>query len=225
MVRMGACPTPYGESDEGDEEYFGYEGLVALWYGPMSGAMTTGDADGTLLGHPERASYNGAVVKTGFDWDGDGLPDVATGAPGYSVDDESTLGAFYLETATPSGDMDLPTAHLVITGGEDELFGGDASIADLDGDGELDLLVGCGYAYVSANSASYTNCEGAWLFYGPLSGDLTTADADTHFEGDGLPGGEVMLLPDQDGDGTGEVLISDLDSSDGALLVFDHPEY
>ena len=68
-------------------------------------------------------------------------------------------------------------------------------MGDADGDGTADLLLGS-----AAN-------DRAWLFYGPLAGELTVADADVVMTGTAGAGISVGFVGDHDGDGNVDLAI------------------
>lgn len=140
----------------------------------------------------------GAVLASG-DMDGDGLVDVAVGAPeAWSPTLSQRTGRVYLHLAA------YPATALVRVGLPSHTsFGQTVTVVDVDADGRADLLIGApradylatdngrGYVYYSASLPSYLNALGAdALFHGatqPWSsfGRGVTAldlDADGHLD-------------------------------------------
>jgi len=115
------------------------------------------------------ASVGASLSMTG-DVDGDGAADILIGDPGYGYD---SRGRVFLVDAggPPVGDVDLATDAYYIEGaaGNDSIGYTLDFAGDVDGDGYDDILV--------FTSALYTT----YLIYGPLSADITTADADAWF--------------------------------------------
>ncbi|MFN3685122.1 MAG: hypothetical protein ACK41F_14475, partial [Fimbriimonadaceae bacterium] len=78
-------------------------------------------------------------------------------------------------------------------------------LADLDNDGRADVLVG-----VAAGSAPGGGAGNVYVFYGPVVGTLTPADADAVFvgaaEGDNL-GTAIANVGDTNLDGVDDVLL------------------
>ena len=182
-----------------------YAGAAYLFEGPLSGLMDPGDATATLAPtSTEARAHFGAVVANVGDLDGDGLDDLAAGAPGADDAGLSPGGAFiYYGTAT--GLSHSPGATFF--GTEDsKLFGTDlAGLADFNGDGAADLAIG-------AEANDYYN-GAVYLFFGPVSpGSARTADdADLSCLGPDA-GYEVGLVAtiaasDHDGDGLADLLV------------------
>jgi hypothetical protein len=163
--------------------------------GPILGTSTFEDAGHTISG----SAMLGAGRSLGVgDVDGDGLADVALGAP-----DGDLAGQFVLYG--PIGaDVDLDTQSDVQLLGEPGTAAGHGSdLSDIDGDGLADSLVG---AYEGSS---------VYVTYGPLTSatvDLE-ADADHVLYGDG--GAVVHGGGDVNGDGFGDLAISATASKDG----------
>ena len=82
---------------------------------------------------------------------------------------------------------------------------------DLDGDGFDDLVVGDTWA-----SGAH---GGAWIYRGPVTGSLTTADADDFFDAGysyGWGGSGVAIVPDMNADGMDELLVGSYGADIGA---------
>ena len=148
----------YGDLAAGAPVALDSAGAVTLWWGgaSLSGARTTAEADMTLSGNDE-GDYAGLALSAA-DMDGDGLTDLAVGAPldGRSGD---PAGAVYLVfgEAGLSGTLTLDDAAGAIftdTTAYDS-FGVSVAIGgDLDQDGLPDLAAGA-YAYKNATGRAF----------------------------------------------------------------------
>ena len=115
-----------------------------------SGSLASAAARMTGVSEYDEA---GTVVAGGFDWDGDGLDDLAVDAPCEFPG--ANPGHVYLLLATPAGTIPLSDADVILTGEDDGDGAGRALAAagDVDGDGLDDLLVGAPYRDGSTGSA------------------------------------------------------------------------
>ena len=148
----------------------------------------------------------GTTVLAVGDLDGAGSVDLVVAAP---ADDTmgTNAGAIYLFSGPfVAGDLDTSDASAVLYGSEDEEAGKRLSGGlDINGDGEVDLLV-------SAHRANPSKRGAAHILYGPIEGDLVLAtDADVSFTG-GFNfdrfGDGVWLTEDVSGDGLNDMVMS-----------------
>lgn len=159
-----------------------------------------GDQDVTTFG-PGSDAY-GSTTAVG-DLDGDGYDDLVVGDWANSTVD-ITFGDF------SSGDEVLAGgADVQISGSSDEL-GWAIHVADLDGDGQDDLV-----AAAPTESVSPGRLGVVYVFYGPLtSGSFTTSDADVEIVAppatDGGYFGWSLTSGDYDGDGDRELVVGDV---------------
>ena len=143
---------------------------------PPAGSFNSG----VLLTGEAAQDFAGMSVAILGDTDGDGLAEIAVGAP-YSNAGAEGGGATYLLGAPLSSQRSLGDAPGRILGEEEGAALGFSLAApgDVDGDGLHDLLVG-GWGADDAGSFS----GAAWLFSGPLSGSHTLADATARLQGE-----------------------------------------
>ena len=180
-------------------------GAVFVFLGPISGSVSLGEADGVLTGE-DAGDGAGSAVKGIGDIDDDGIVDVLVGAPNNGAGGE-TAGAAYLVHGPPSAWTTLADAagRLIGRNPGDHAGNALAGLPDVNGDGQIDLLVG---AYIDDSAA--LNAGSAYLVFGPLSGTRFLADADGGFigeqEGD-LAGWTVASGDDIDQDGLTDVLV------------------
>jgi len=109
-------------------------------------------------------------------------------------------GAAYLLLGPLSGSMSVASAAAKYAG-----TGSRAGVGDVDADGHADFLVGAG-----GDDTAHENAGAAYLFLGPVTGALTSADAAAillgEAEGDGAGG--VGGAGDVDADGYPDILVS-----------------
>ena len=124
-------------------------GAVALFQGPLTAARTLADADALFPGQ-ENWDRLGTSVAWAADHDDDGVRDVLVGAPDYYGADWVNLaatGRVLLHSGAARGVVGAGSALAEGSGGccgaerHDEL-GAFVTSADLDGDGDDELLVG-----------------------------------------------------------------------------------
>ena len=180
------------------------------------GPYAAGDADVILTGEAEDDALGSASV--GFaeagDFDGDGDDDLALIT--YSGDRAGIdAGAVYVFSHGPNNGS-VSAAATVWTGVRaGDLAGYGAATADVDGDGDDDLLIG---AVRNADGHGYWT-GAVYAVLDPLTGggSLAGAGAVVYGEaGEDLAGQDIANLGDWDGDGTDEVLIGAPYSERGA---------
>jgi hypothetical protein len=175
-----------------------------LNYGPLLGDLQAGDSDVVVSGADDGFGQSPAAA----DLDGDGYPELVLGALGELDGSGQSVGATHLFVGSAgawSATLSSSASSSQFLG----LFAGDETgsahaIGDVDGDGELDLLLG----QVGQNG----DAGAAHLFLGPLTpGQFDVGDADASFYGEdtGRCGGLGSLaIEDMDSDGLADVLMA-----------------
>jgi len=206
--------APFGEGNG--------SGSVYLFYGPLSGSLTSADADAVLMSDAADDSF-GMTLGTAGDINGDGNADIYVGAPTSGrVDVEG--GALFVFWGPLSGAIDAEEANGVLNGdGAYWQVGASVSqVGDLNGDGTTDLLVGAPGANTNAGQAA--------LYLGPIDGEMAYSSAALLFNGlEGqLLGATVSGLGDINDDGTDDIAVGAPNASfrgdqTGAVYVWTSP--
>ncbi|MDP2317413.1 MAG: MopE-related protein [Pseudomonadota bacterium] len=156
-----------------------------------AGEVSLDSADATLVG--EAAGDGAGTVLALGDVDGDGIADVAVGAPRA----EDDAGAAWVVRGPLLGERRLHDADLRIAGTRPDAPIGRVALGDLDGDTLADLVVATPLAST------------VWVFPGNATGAvaLDTAPATrTGLVGD-RAGADLAIGPDLDGDGLGDLVV------------------
>jgi hypothetical protein len=180
-------------------------GAVYLLGGGLAGTESVGSARLTVLGS---TAYDiaGYALDAGRDVDGDGVGDLAIGAP-YEDSAGNRAGAAYLVNGTRTGTMDTSAADAIRTGeiALDRAGSAVALVGDLDGDGFGEWMVGAwGDSTVGPRSGA------VYVEFGPLSGTASLASADTKWLGvrtGDRAGLALSAAGDVDGDGLDDALV------------------
>ncbi|MFT5584338.1 MAG: hypothetical protein ACI9VR_001923 [Cognaticolwellia sp.] len=194
-----------GDGDGFDElvvisEYNGgyYRGRAYIFDGSVSGSLDDEyDADVIVSGVANHASFGSDVWSS--DANGDGLGDLLIGAPG----DSSSTGAAYLFYGPVSNGSEADADISVWGANSSDNLGEGVSMGDVNGDGDIDLLIG-GHGVSSYGGAAY-------LFLGPITADQTVGvDEDSTWDGAAAgdyAGSDVAVVPDTNGDGYDDLLM------------------
>lgn len=200
----------------------GGDDKAGAWYvvlGPGGPAMSTSAAWGGGEGEAG-GDRLGSGVSSG-DLNGDGVLDVAAGAP-YANQDGADAGHVYVHFGPVQGSKVPSRADVDITGVAGDLAGSAVLVRDFDGDGIADLLTGTpGY------DGDGDGAGGAFLVSGPLGADglLSTAyDAKLTGLAAGDGAGATLASGDLNDDGYLDAVVGAPDaegvsSNAGAALV------
>ena len=217
-------------AESNDDAYLN-GGSAYLLLGPVSSDDSLSSAADTVFTGAGEQDFAGYWVAGGGDFDSDGHADILINA--YRVDivvEGNTIhnvGATYVfHGPVTSGTISVSSADATITGATANDQAGQNAIAsagDTNNDGYDDIIIGAQYADDGGTSSG-----AAYLFFGPVSGDLSTGSADATFAGESasdFAGRSVDGAGDIDGDSHGDVLIgakkNDYGASDaGAAYLF-----
>ena len=190
----------------------GSRGEIFIFNGPLSGTRSVASADATITGSFDNESFGASIASAG-DINGDGVNDIIFGAPRFPLNGAGT-GRAYLFFGPVSGSLIATQANAIIFGeAVNDDFG--VSVAggkDINGDGVPDVIVGADQLFANVGAGK------AYVFYGPLSGNIQAANAGAILTGEvdrDLFGTSVTSVGDFNGDGISDVTVGAPDNGAG----------
>ncbi|MCK6529282.1 FG-GAP-like repeat-containing protein [Myxococcota bacterium] len=175
----------------------GDAGAVALYRGPLSGHVYLESSAYARGGGEADGDHAGTAVAMGGDWNGDGHPDLAVGAP-QAESVAGTSGVVYvLLGPLPAGPFSLADAPVRLVGEEGDFgVGSDlAFVGDLDGDGRDELAVAM-FPGVPSDLC---------IVAGGATGEIALSDARARWE----EVGSTLAVGDVTGDGEADLVVAD----------------
>ena len=189
----------------------GAAGALYLYLGSAapSGALDLPSGAALTITGPSAGMLGYAAPALG-DVDGDGALDLLMSAPGKNK------AAVRLAVGDESGTLSFGGSEMVISGGDSGSFGVSVALADVDGDGLDEALVGASNTLTPGGGGS--DPGEAYLFWMDGAGSYTSADAGARVEGgergDAF-GGTVLRAGDLNADGLDDLLFSAWSQSAG----------
>ncbi len=150
-----------------------------------------------------------------IDDDGDGRDGIAVSVRPAIKSESAVDGTTYVIADVAPGVHDLESAasaYVYGTGADDQVFGAQGNVGDLDGDGLEELAV------MVRDQDAQTGA--VHLFHGPLNGALTTADADARITHPAEDFGTGMNHADLDDDGRADLLVGSPSNEEGTGSAF-----
>jgi hypothetical protein len=197
---------------DGDDDGGVNAGAVYVLLGPLSGSINLADAHFKMVGEASSDGVGFSLDNIG-DMNEDGYGDAIVGAhlQDYTATDAGM--AYLVFGNTTSSTMDLSVADVKIAGEvkNDNAGYSVAGLGDIEGDGDVEVLVGAPKADSSAGRA--------YLLYGPITEDVDLSDADAVFTGEDVNnfvGRSIDGAGDVNGDGFRDMLMGAQGEDTGA---------
>lgn len=203
-------------------------GAVAIITDPIDSSFDV-NFPMTIIPNPESDGSFGSAIAYAGDVNDDGIGDILTSSPNSSLA-ASDAGAVYLIYG--SGDLTTSQTITIVGDAGDKLGRGIATGDDINGDGIDDLVIGA-YKddYVDGVGQTTIDTGAGYVFFGPLTQDTSSADADqTIYGSDPVDkiGNTIDTSRDFDGDGLADVMLGShyankngLNQSGMAIVVTD----